>query len=77
MHHWVSLVVREVTIIASGRHQRKNTGLKTGHYRRWAREDYGGLDRREIPPLRRPTRSQEANAKEKRRPASVGMTVVA
>src|SRR5271155_1582780 len=34
-----------------------------------------GAQAREIPPLRRPTRSQEANAEEKSRSAPVGMTV--
>src|ERR1700677_1362141 len=33
-------------------------------------------DRREIPPLRMPTRSQAANAKKKRRHSPVGMTVL-
>jgi hypothetical protein len=32
------------------------------------------IDRREIPPLRGPTRSHRANAKKRRRLASVGMT---
>jgi hypothetical protein len=35
-----------------------------------------GKTQREVSPLRRPTRSQEANVKEKARPASVEMTVL-
>jgi hypothetical protein len=35
---------------------------------------FDGLHRREVPPLRKPARSQEANAKKERRLASVGMT---
>jgi hypothetical protein len=32
------------------------------------------MDQRELPPLREPTRSQEVNAKKRRRLAPVGMT---
>src|SRR5580704_6450713 len=43
--------------------------------REYSRRSGQVRNRREIPPLRRPTRSQEANAGEKSRPATVGMTV--
>jgi hypothetical protein len=66
---------------ARGRHSIQETGNRVfslGHEQE--RDDAtwkGGQvrNRREIPPLRRPTRSQEANAEEKSRSAPVGMTV--
>ena len=78
---WVAISCSADRRWARGRHSIQDDGNRVfslGHEQE--RDDAtwkGGQvrNRREIPPLRRPTRSQEANAEEKSRSAPVGMTV--